>query len=787
MPGSKLNKGDIFDDSFFKALKDADKELKSLLTTFNKLAKEARDISKGVQAAKTFDDMSKKAAKAGKSIKDLTAEEKKLEAAQKRVTFAQSDAGKKLAVLNERTRRAAQENRKFAKSQVEQAKSTNTFSKALGSFQFKFNALGNIAANVFSRLTQGVKQFLKGSLEAFDKQIKAEKSLFVAMEGRVGATNRLIQQAKQLQKLTLFGDEDTIRAQALIAAFVDEEAAIKRVIPLVQDMAQAKGMDLAGAADLVSKTLGSSTNALSRYGIEVTGAVGSTERLESLTRGLTDAFGGQAQAAALVDAQFTSLKNTIGDIQESIGGFIADTIFLFKVQTGLLGKNLEQVIAISEEEIAAGNRFKEFVKELGDDASSEAVISKLQEVKAEQKEIEDRYNNIVKGFSDLSKAEKDVAIETTKSLRSQKLFYDELIPLIESQIDNIEDAEDARRKELEAYNNSKIEEKRRAEAVETAKYLKLLQEIRDESGNLVEEEQEAVSLIGDEFAKAWETIGKSTEGVFQDLEDSVNQTFDNTTEKIQEETEARRRQQEEERQAALDLRDIKIETANQSFDVFKALSDRRIDKVNKELAEGVISEEKAEKEKRKIRRQTAVLDKVQSLFNIAINTAVGVSNAASKVATIPLIPFIIGLGIAQAATVIATPIPQFEKGVDSAPGGLAVTGEKGQELMFGPDGKISLTPDHATLMDVDRGTKIIPADVTKEIMKYAAVATGMGSRANDSKLIVEMMGRIDDSTERLRRELKNKPVASSILTPAGILTSTHKGNTTIKKLNKFFG
>jgi len=32
-------------------------------------------------------------------------------------------------------------------------------------------------------------------------------------------------------------------------------------------------MDLAGAADLVSKTLGSSTNALSRYGIEVTGAV----------------------------------------------------------------------------------------------------------------------------------------------------------------------------------------------------------------------------------------------------------------------------------------------------------------------------------------------------------------------------------------------------------------------------------------------------------------------------------------------------------------------------------
>ena len=47
------------------------------------------------------------------------------------------------------------------------------------------------------------------------------------------------------------------------------------------DFAQGATMGLAEASKLVAKTLGSSTNALSRYGVEVNGAVGSNERLES--------------------------------------------------------------------------------------------------------------------------------------------------------------------------------------------------------------------------------------------------------------------------------------------------------------------------------------------------------------------------------------------------------------------------------------------------------------------------------------------------------------------------
>ena len=140
--------------------------------------------------------------------------------------------------------------------------------------------VGGIIAAAFS--VRVITNFISSIVKAHDIQAQAENQLLVALKGRKSAQEGLIKQAKELQKITIFGDEETIQAQALIAAFVKEEDSIKRIIPLVQDLAVAKKMQLSVAADLVSKTLGSSTNALSRYGIQVEGAVGSTERLENL-------------------------------------------------------------------------------------------------------------------------------------------------------------------------------------------------------------------------------------------------------------------------------------------------------------------------------------------------------------------------------------------------------------------------------------------------------------------------------------------------------------------------
>ena len=154
--------------------------------------------------------------------------------------------------------------------------------------------------------------------EAAIKQEQAEKKLSVAL----GKTNTaLLQQASALQKVTAFGDEAVIEVQALIGAFTQDEEQIKSLTVATLDLAQAKGMDLTSAADLVSKTFGSTTNSLSRYGIQVKGASGSTERLNSLTENIAELFGGQATASAeTLGGAVTQMTNAIGDANEALGG-----------------------------------------------------------------------------------------------------------------------------------------------------------------------------------------------------------------------------------------------------------------------------------------------------------------------------------------------------------------------------------------------------------------------------------------------------------------------------------
>ena len=165
--------------------------------------------------------------------------------------------------------------------------------------------------------TRALINGIKGSIDAFAKQELAEKKLEAAL-GRT--SNKLLSQARAIQQVTMFGDEQVIEAQALIGSFVKEEEAIMAATKATLDLAAAKGMELTVAADLVSKTLGSSTNALSRYGIEVVGAVGSTERLESLTGNLAKVFGGQATAQAeTLAGAMAQMNNAVGDAQESIG------------------------------------------------------------------------------------------------------------------------------------------------------------------------------------------------------------------------------------------------------------------------------------------------------------------------------------------------------------------------------------------------------------------------------------------------------------------------------------
>ena len=213
-------------------------------------------------------------------------------------------------------------------TQIIEVKATGT-EKSKKKIKGVSGALGGLAkqAALAASAYFGTRGLINAFTSAIDKagqQELAEKKL----EASLGRTSQaLLSQAAALQKMSMFGDEAIIEAQALIAAFVDDEEAIKLATQATLDLAAAKGMDLTAAADLVSKTLGSSTNAMSRYGIEVTGAVGSTERLNTLTGNIADKFGGQAaQQADTYAGRVAQLNNAFGDLQEVLGSMVADDL-----------------------------------------------------------------------------------------------------------------------------------------------------------------------------------------------------------------------------------------------------------------------------------------------------------------------------------------------------------------------------------------------------------------------------------------------------------------------------
>ncbi|PWA08663.1 hypothetical protein DCC39_14590 [Pueribacillus theae] len=116
--------------------------------------------------------------------------------------------------------------------------------------------------------------------------------------------------------------------------------------------------------------------------------------------------------------------------------------------------------------------------------------------------------------------------------------------------------------------------------------------------------------------------------------------------------------------------------------------------------------------------------------------------------------------------------PQYAKGTekDGHKGGLAMIGEKGRELVRLPDGRSFISPDHHTILDLPKGTHVIPNKPTEQIIKgkmpqYAG-GTGLWDSIKDvwsyitnpSKLVKKVMDKI--SIAKNLAQIPNKIVSA---------------------------
>lgn len=174
--------------------------------------------------------------------------------------------------------------------------------------------------------------------------------------------------------------------------------------------------------------------------------------------------------------------------------------------------------------------------------------------------------------------------------------------------------------------------------------------------------------------------------------------------------------------------ELSVNAINSTFDLLSSFQQGRMQQLEydyereKNLAGDnvdakIAAENKYDKEKRKIQRRQAILNKVSSAFSIIADTAQAIMATLAETGFFgaPLIPFIAGIGAVQLATVLAQPIPAYEEG-GRHEGGIARFSEHGKSELFIPDNGIPyLTPEKETISNMPKGV-FVPHNITKEIL-----------------------------------------------------------------------
>lgn len=233
--------------------------------------------------------------------------------------------------------------RSFRKAESDAKKSGKRVGDSAGNaFASGLKAAG--AAAIAAVSVDAILDFSRESIQLAQVQAQAEAQLEAAIRSTGNASgftaDQLKAQASALQELTLFGDETTISAQALLLTFKEIEGdTFPRTIRAAQDLATAMGTDLNNATLQVGKALNDpiqGLTALRRSGIQFTDA--QEDLIKSLVETnqvaeaqniilseLESQFGGSAEAAAnAAGGGITQLNNAYGDLQEQFGLLLLD-------------------------------------------------------------------------------------------------------------------------------------------------------------------------------------------------------------------------------------------------------------------------------------------------------------------------------------------------------------------------------------------------------------------------------------------------------------------------------
>ena len=176
--------------------------------------------------------------------------------------------------------------------------------------------------------------------------------------------------------------------------------------------------------------------------------------------------------------------------------------------------------------------------------------------------------------------------------------------------------------------------------------------------------------------------------------DLIGTLYDGQLDKIEEESEANTDAHDSEIERIELLKEQKIISEEEAQARKRAAEDKTRKK-----------EEELEKRRQDIQYKQAVWDKAANIANASIATALAITEELPNFVLAALVG---AMGAVQVATIMATPIPKYAKGTDNHTGGPAIVGDGGKKEIVVYSGKAWITPDVPTLVDLPRGTQVLP-------------------------------------------------------------------------------
>ena len=163
-----------------------------------------------------------------------------------------------------------------------------------------------------------VTKVLIAQVKAFAKQEASVRRLAEVFGGE--AALALDEFSSKLQNLSIYGDENINMVMSIIGAYGATKQQTKDLTIATLDLAAGMSLDLNTAGLLVAKTIGSTTDALTRYGVGAGGATEKSDRIANVIESINIKFGGLAETLSkTTEGQLAQASNAFGDFQEKLG------------------------------------------------------------------------------------------------------------------------------------------------------------------------------------------------------------------------------------------------------------------------------------------------------------------------------------------------------------------------------------------------------------------------------------------------------------------------------------